>query len=393
MDLTFICVQPCTQYYAWQIEVMLTNFRDCGIAKDFSVNCLFAYNKNESDWKEKVATIKKVEERMTGVAEFFYYEDTRKYPISYISSIRPNILKQHFKIFPKLSERAIFYHDCDIVFTKYPDFLNEELLQNDMTWYVSDTKSYISYSYIISKGEDVLNKMCDIVGINPSLVKYKEEESGGAQYLLKGIDWRFFEKMESDCEVLFKDINILNAEKKKSDPNHHELQIWCADMWAILWSGWMRGYTTEIIPELNFCWATDRAERWHEVYIFHNAGVTSESAHRLFFKGAFTSNLPFLETGETYDRGTASYKYFSIIKSIGNNSCLIESQTQQVFDPMFLKMGVIKRAHSRYLVCKSCENFVVSATEKEICKLCGCQTEKKIISDDPNDCPENKWTS
>jgi len=395
MDLTFICVQPCTQYYAWQIEVMLTNFRDCGIAKDFSVNCLFAYNKNESDWKEKVATIKKVEQKMNGVAEFFYYEDTRNYPISYISSIRPNILKQHFKIFPKLSERAIFYHDCDIVFTKYPDFLNEELLQNDMTWYVSDTKSYISYSYIISKGEDVLNKMCDIVGINPSLVKYKEEESGGAQYLLKGVDWRFFEKMESDCEVLFKDINILNAEKKKADPNHHELQIWCADMWAILWSGWMRGYTTEIIPELNFCWATDKAERWHEVYIFHNAGVTSDSAEKLFYKGSFITNLPFLERGESYDKNTASYKYFSIIKSIGKDSCLLQQENieSDSFDPKFLKMAVLKRAHNRYLVCKSCENFVLSATEKEICKLCGCQTEKKIFSEDANDCPEKKWTS
>jgi hypothetical protein len=320
MDLTFICVQPCTQYYAWQIEVMLTNFRDCGIAKDYRVDCLFAYNKNESDWEQKVALIKKVEEKMNGVADFFYYEDTRKYPISYISSIRPNILKQHFKVFPQLSERAIFYHDCDIVFTKYPDFLTEQLLENDMNWYVSDTKSYIAHSYIISKGEDVLNKMCDIVGINLSLVKSKEEESGGAQYILKGVDWRFFEKMENDCEVLFRDINLLNAEKKKADPNHHEIQIWCADMWAILWAGWMRGYTTKIIPELDFCWSTDRAERWHEVYIFHNAGVTADSAERLFFKGDFIDKLPF-SISESYDKNTASYKYFSIIKSI--NSCLL----------------------------------------------------------------------
>jgi hypothetical protein len=93
---------------------------------------------------------------MQGIANYFYYEDTRKYPISYISSIRPNVLKQHFKIFTELSQKEIFYHDCDIVFTKYPDFLNKELLVNVMNWFVSDTKSYISYSYILSKGEDVL---------------------------------------------------------------------------------------------------------------------------------------------------------------------------------------------------------------------------------------------
>lgn len=391
MELTFICVQPYTLYYAWQIEVMLTNFRDCGISKDFNIHCLIAINKSESDWEYKLQTFQKLEKNMAEVADFFYYEDTRKQPISYISSIRPNILKQHFKKFPELSQQAIFYHDCDIVFTKYPDFITEELLKNDMNWYVSDTKSYIGYNYIISKGQDVLDKMCDIVGINPNVVKMKEHESGGAQYILKGLDWQFFEKMEHDCEVLFKDINELNAIKKKENPNHHELQIWCADMWAMLWGGWMRGYTTEIIPELNFCWATDTPERWHDVYIFHNAGVTSNSAQRLFYKGNYIQQLPFLEAGESLDRNTASFKYFNIIKSIGANSCLIEKEP--VYDPKFLKMNVIKRAHSRYMVCKSCENFVVSATDKEICKLCGCQTENKIISDDPNDCPQKKWTS
>lgn len=390
MNLTFMCVQPCTQYYAWQVEVMLTNFRDCGISKNHKIHCLFAYNKNESDWVLKVNTIKKVEQKLKDVADFYYYEDTRKYPISYISSIRPNVLKQHFKNNPTLSQEAVFYHDCDIVFTKYPDFITEELLQNDMNWYVSDTKSYIGYNYIISKGQDVLDKMCDIVGINQNVVKLKEGESGGAQYILKGLDWQFFEKMETDCEVLFKSINELNAEKKKKDPNHHELQIWCADMWAILWSGWMRGYTTNIIPELNFCWATDTPQRWHEVYIFHNAGVTANSADRLFYKGNYIDKIPFLENLEI-DKDTASYKYYSIIKSIGKNSCLIEEEIE--YDPKFLKMGVLKKAHNRYLVCKSCENFVVSATEKEICKLCGCQTEKKIFSEDPNDCPEKKWTS
>jgi hypothetical protein len=62
--ITFMCVQPCIPYYAWQIEVMLTNFRDAGITSEFQVQCLFAFNKNESDWEEKVAVIKKVEESM-----------------------------------------------------------------------------------------------------------------------------------------------------------------------------------------------------------------------------------------------------------------------------------------------------------------------------------------
>ena len=30
---------------------MLTNFKDCGIAEEFSIHCLFAYNKAEADWQ------------------------------------------------------------------------------------------------------------------------------------------------------------------------------------------------------------------------------------------------------------------------------------------------------------------------------------------------------
>ena len=29
------------------------------------------------------------------------------------------MLKKHFKKFPELSEAAIFFHDCDFIFTKY----------------------------------------------------------------------------------------------------------------------------------------------------------------------------------------------------------------------------------------------------------------------------------
>ena len=75
--ITFMCAQPCIPYYAWQIEVMLTNFRDCGITEEFAVHCLFAYNKAESDWQDKVDGIKLLEDKFGGVAKFYYYEDSR----------------------------------------------------------------------------------------------------------------------------------------------------------------------------------------------------------------------------------------------------------------------------------------------------------------------------
>lgn len=320
--LTLICVQPCIPYYAWQIEVMLNNFEQNNLHK-YDIRCLFAYNKNELNWEKNVSYIKKVEEKFRHLAKFYYYEDTREYPISYISSIRPNILKQHFKEFPETSKRAIFYHDCDILFTKNPDFL-EKYLDDDENWYVSDTISYIGYEYIVSKGEDVLDKMCQIVGIDKSLVKEKQSESGGAQYILKNVDWLFFHKMEKDCERLYKEINVLNQSKKQIDPKYHELQIWCADMWAILWNGWLRGFYTKVIPEMNFCWATDDIKRWNETFIYHNAGVTATVKDQLFYKSDFRhGNYPYLIDIEKYDKKRCAFNYLMAIKNIGSKSCLL----------------------------------------------------------------------
>lgn len=320
-QISIICVQPCIPYYAWQIEVMLHNFSKLNLHK-YDIRCLFAYNKREHDWEQKVAVIKKVEEKYKLVSHFYYYEDTRVYPISYISSIRPNILKQHFKEFPELKERAIFYHDCDIVFTKYPDFL-ERLTEDDNNWYVSDTISYIGHKYVLSKGEEVLDMMCDIVGINKKLVEKKELESGGAQYLMKGLDWQFFDKMEKDCEQLYREVGIYNRTRKLMEPNYHEIQIWCADMWAMLWGAWMRGYKTNIIPELDFCWATDDTDKWDKKYIFHNAGVVQGQKEIFFYKGEFMETLPYQADLEKYAENKASWKYVQIIKELKDSSCLL----------------------------------------------------------------------
>jgi hypothetical protein len=322
--MKLMCVQPCILYYAWQVEVMLENFKRLEIHREHEIHCLFAYNRRESDWEKKFSLIQKVERRYYDVAKFYYYEDTRVYPVSYISSIRPNILKQHFLAHPQLRNDAVFYHDCDIVFTRYPDFLTRLGGNGDNDWYVSDTISYIGAKYILSKGEEVLTEMCKIVGINEALVIDREEQSGGAQYVMKNLDWLYWHKVEKDSERLFKEISALNHKKVSEDPKHHALQIWCADMWAVLWNAWMRGYDTNIVPELSFCWATDAVSGWEKHYIFHNAGVTDALKKTHFFKGMFRDVMPYLYDGQDYDENKASYKYWELIKSIGQNSVLYE---------------------------------------------------------------------
>ena len=100
---------------------------------------------------------------------FHIYPDTRK-EIKYVSSIRPHILKKHFKKHWWKYRGTFLYHDCDIVLTK-PLELNGKISGCDPYCYLSNTKSYIGYEYILSKGEDILDLMCEIVDIDKEVLK------------------------------------------------------------------------------------------------------------------------------------------------------------------------------------------------------------------------------
>jgi hypothetical protein len=308
MEQQYVCAQPATLYYAWQVEVMLNNFIEVGI------------NLNNVDivcWKENGTIPDEWSKLANGyAARFFFYDDTRETSF-YISSIRPNILKQHFFKYSELSKKAIFYHDCDIVFTKQMIF--GEFLYNKK-WYGSDTRFYIGYDYIISKGEDVLDLMCKIVGIDKQLIKNNELNSIGAQYLMKGIDWKFWENVEKDSEALFKQITELNVKKKEANPKYHELQIWCADMWAVLWNGWKLGYESVIHKDFDFAWATSSPDDWDKCNIYHNAGVTSPD-DGMFYKAIYINKLPYGEKLDL-DYKRCSYKYWELIEKTAKKSVL-----------------------------------------------------------------------
>jgi hypothetical protein len=308
-NIKFICAQPTSIYYAWQVEVVINNFIDMGISPD---------NINIVCWKvNNVIPVEWVKLTQKYPANFFFYDDTRA-TRHYISSIRPNILKQHFTAHPELENDAIFYHDCDIVFTKPINW--EKFLQDDK-WYGSDTRWYIAHSYILSKGQDILDKMCEIVNIDESLIKDNELNSIGAQYLMKGINAEFWANVEKDSERLFKEITDMNNIKKGENPQYHELQIWCADMWAVLWNGWKLGKETVCEPELEFAWGTSSEEDYNRLNILHNAGVVS-SADGLFYKAEFMDRLPY-NLNLNIKENTASKKYYEIIQSVEKKSVLL----------------------------------------------------------------------
>jgi hypothetical protein len=320
-NLRFVCAQPRLLYYAWQVEVMINNFTKHGINPN-NIDVLIAWNPNDltTSVTENVDSWNKLAEKYNSV-RFFFYQDTRQQPIHYISSIRPNLLKQHWLAHPYLKDEAIYYHDCDAIFTKTPNF--EKFLDYfDSNWYLSDTNHYINYDYIVGKGHGIYEKMCEIVGLDPIIPKLMRYNSGGAQYILKNIDHTFWEKVERDSETLFHEITQMNTLIQQTNPGYHELQIWCADMWAVLWNGWKLGHPTKVVPELNFSWATDPIEAWDRSLIFHNAGITCNCG-RAFYKGIYQNELPYNISLESFNENKNSYNYVKEILETAKNSCLI----------------------------------------------------------------------
>lgn len=319
--LRYVSAQPATDYYVWQVEVMINNFMSMGInPNDIDLVCWKVNGIIPERWSKLANTYP---------ARFFFYDDTRETK-NYISSIRPNLLKQHFTAHPYLVKDAIFYHDSDIIFTQNPkDWITFEMVQDDQ-WYGSDTRWYIAHSYIKGKGDDVLNKMLDIMEMDEKTIQDNELNSIGAQYLMKGIDSTFWDRVERDSERLFKEITELNNEKvqldrhtmpeDKSRTPYHPIQIWCADMWAVLWGGWRRGYKTNCHSNFDFSWGTSNEDEYHRMNIMHNAGVV-DSKSGLFYKAQFQKELPY-GIAEEPKKGTASWHYWNWIQKTAEKSCI-----------------------------------------------------------------------
>ena len=301
--MRYICCQPSNIYYSWQVDTMIYSFVNNGINQE-EIDIVFSIKSLEDNpclyLLDKYPNV-----------NFYFYPDTRK-SIKYISSIRPYTLKKHFYKYPDLYKGTFMYHDCDIALTK-PLEIDNYLCGCDQTCYLSDTISYIGHNYILSKGQDVLDLMCSVVNIDKEIVKQNEENSGGAQNVLKNIDYTFWEEVEIDCENLFYEVVRLNIKKVAEDDMHHPLQIWCADMWAVLWNVWKDGKETRITDDLDFMFATNNASDWEKKPIFHNAGVVS-SANGLFYKGNYVNSLPTKDL--VIDKEKASYKYYEMLKEV-----------------------------------------------------------------------------
>jgi hypothetical protein len=271
--MKWISAQPATIYYAWQVEVYINNFVDNGVSPA-DIHVLFL---TDGEIPKEIEVL----QRSYPFIGFHFYNDNRM-DKSYIPSIYFNAVKQHFKAHPELENETIMFHDSDTILLK-PFEQSWEWLGNNI-WYFSDTNSYINYDYIISKGEEVYDRMLNVVGIDGIIPKICNSNSGGAQHLIKNSTYSFWNKVERDSIVMYNMFCATEHQYQKKHDGDYPIQKWTAGMWSLLWNAWYFGNEVKVSDELSFCWATDKIEWMEGKQFLHNAGVT-EMGQNLFYKG------------------------------------------------------------------------------------------------------------
>lgn len=262
--MKYISAQPQTIYYAWQVDTMIHSFLKNNV-REQDIIILLADEGSDG--------FNKVIDKYPNVEFLSYPNYSDK---NYAPAIKPYLMWQYFKSCKCKSDEQYFYCDADVILTKpLPDF--------DRSYcYVSDTVSYLGYDYIISKGEEVLDLMCDVVKIDKNIIKNKQEQSGGAQYVFSGTNARFWEKTYKDSIELFKALSEYNSKNQERYKDTYPIQAWTSEMWATTWAFWKAGIKTKVVSEMDFAWSTDMYQKLKDVKILHNAGVGGN--HRQFFK-------------------------------------------------------------------------------------------------------------
>lgn len=319
-DLVFVSAQPDIPYFHWQTKVYVHNFIEKGVNPN-QIHVLFIVDIDNEPSQESLKLLK------LGV-NVHHYKDDRENKL-YIPTLRPLILSRWLKENPQFG-KCYFYHDSDIIFRELPDF---ESLMDDEYCYLSNTKSYIGYDYIKTcskrysdvhttlNQDELLTKMCKVIGIDPEIVKQNEENSGGAQYLIKNTDYLFWEKVYRDSQSLYLTLLIFHNEH----PIPHEIQMWTSDMWAVLWNLWLIGNETRITETLSFSWGTDSVDKYEEHPILHMAGVTDELKGDKFYKGEFINVNPLkllhynIDYFDYVDSNSATKKYVEVMESLVKN--------------------------------------------------------------------------
>jgi hypothetical protein len=322
VNMIFISAQSWDFQFVWQLEVQIVNFRKFEISDKMHVLIWYPHpdtNPDTPNFKMWFDLARKYPE-----VKFFFYRD-KGLSVSdfqlYVPQLRPQILAQHFDNYPELTKEVIFYHDCDIIFNKLPDF--DKLSEDEINWQ-SNTSEYLDYAYLRKKERqgkipenEAISILCGIGNVSVETMKSYTGKTGGAQYILKGIDgdfWRDVERQVIEIRKAFHYSQPDSVNKKYFDCEDGGFQSWCADMWAVNMALWSRNKVTDITKELDFSWATDDEETYLNKNIYHNAGATGRQAG-IFYKGHWSKKSPIGKL-HAIKKNSASYYYVKAIAEV-----------------------------------------------------------------------------
>jgi hypothetical protein len=362
-NMIFLSAQEDKVYFHWQIELYMYQFKQHGITD----RCYVLIGHKANNPSKGAQRLKKLYPD-----NIIFYKDERV-KSCYTPNIRPHIYKKFFRDYPHLGKN-VFFHDSDIFLVKLPrfdlmlhdyDFVHDtettntvntthvddtddipivntrKTIKRDMVFgtdatkgYVSDTINYIGYKYIkgccdryykvhSSKPNydkfDIFTKMCEAVGVDEDIVRKRNAQSGGAQYLLKNMNYEFWDECEKANERLYG----MFLKYEKSYPIPHHIQKWTTDMWTCLLLYWKRGDDTIVDKQLDFSWATGTARQYRIKNIFHLAGVTGDQKKR-FNKGKYHAKCVFEEYNKNrcifdhVDSKNATFEYVKVMKEYFN---------------------------------------------------------------------------
>lgn len=233
----------------------------------------------------------------------FVYSDKRE-DVSYIPSVRPWLLSKYFAESPAAVNDIFFYIDSDIIFREWIDFATLDFSTPKV--YGANCSGYIDTKYIkkCTEGEAICTKMAEICGT--SLEAMDKVPGIGAQLVFTKLSADFWKRCYIDSNKIYHYLESTGS----------NIQIWTAEMWAQQW-GWLReGLAVEVYDQLNFCTPTDLIEKWDEFKILHNAGVTPDRSHELFYKGQYFDTSPIGKNFDWVSSKYASRKYADAVEKV-----------------------------------------------------------------------------
>ena len=107
--MKYICAQPATQYFGWQIDILVSSLISTGVFQK-DIHVINSSSVGVDEYFNKLKT-------KYPYVLFEFYEDTRKYK-NYIPSIKQHLLYKHYSKHTYLENETILLLDADVAFIR-----------------------------------------------------------------------------------------------------------------------------------------------------------------------------------------------------------------------------------------------------------------------------------